>query len=244
MEDDFLAYCDGKNVETLREHVDTMIKIYVELFKNRNFSKIVSEKFNIPLDVIEEAIKVTLVLHDIGKVFYQDRIRVGKGAAFHEYYSILVLDSLEHSIKNLEKIFSAIKMSIIMHHMSLRDPLTITKNISGYAEYYKAPLQVFLNEELSNGISNFLENYGITINFQEKVLKLSWASKMLSEILNDIRNIYPLSLRFTRVLIVTDNYAAALNRGGSPRKHVFLRDLPNWNSVYEVKERLRKWLIE
>ncbi|RLE38706.1 hypothetical protein DRJ17_03165 [Candidatus Woesearchaeota archaeon] len=243
-----LAYCSGKNVETLTEHISTMLSIYDIYFSRWNWEQISSSRINISANIIDKAVKCTVILHDIGKLFYQDRIKTGRSTTLHEYYSLLITEKIgDQLVKHLEdtrKVLDSLEWALLIHHMSLRDPLKISGNITNIAEYWKVPLTVKITTEISEWISRIFKHYlGFEVKLQVgSVLSLREINKIIRRLLANFWDLYPLTLRLIRILIITDNYAAALNRGGTPAKKVFLRDLPNAKDLVEAKRRLREWL--
>jgi len=242
-----LAYCDEENVETLDGHISTMLSVYDKYFGSRGWEQLSAPRANISKNIIGKVVKCTIILHDMGKLFYQNRIKAGRGAALHEYYSLLVTEEISKGLIRYlgeEKAIDSMEWAILVHHMSLRDPVKIFSNIVNIAKYWKVPLSVKMTKETSEWISRtFSHHLGFKIKLQaDSVISLRKTTKVVRRLTTNLLDFYPLALRLTRVLIITDNYAAALNRGGAPTKRVFLRDLPIEGALIEARRRLRAWL--
>lgn len=72
-----------KPEQTLEEH----LKLCLEAFKSLSSTKIL----NI-FQGTENLLKIAIVFHDSGKVFYQQRIKKGKGFLGHELFSTFIVD--------------------------------------------------------------------------------------------------------------------------------------------------------
>ncbi len=114
------------NVQTLDEHVDECLKALEELKYNRIWRYVAR---SLEEDYVEDHLRTILVLHDVGKIFYQSNLSFDrrKGLKYinfrgHEYFSTYLAD--EYLFLDADGLERLLVLSTILYHhhaMSLRD---------------------------------------------------------------------------------------------------------------------------
>ena len=117
-------FFEGKsaNIEkqTLKEHIDKALKALDEV-KNSKIWKYAVKLFEGDEHLVEEYLKIIILLHDIGKIFYQANIFLDKkkGVKYlnfkgHEYFSTYLAD--EYLLLENNKLNRLLVLSTILYH--------------------------------------------------------------------------------------------------------------------------------
>ncbi|MCE4599083.1 MAG: HD domain-containing protein [Desulfurococcales archaeon] len=236
---ELLAFKDECSMETLRKHIRTMYELYAELFRDRGWARIASKRVGLDEEELDLAVRLTIAFHDAGKAFYQDRIARGKGAPLHEAYSILILrdyiDFNKLSRQLDDHAIMSIIWSILTHHLSMRSPRDVLQVLGGTSDFGHIPREARLDTTLKVMLEDAISDVVNPSTLPSKLYRMSDAQTLIVEALGSLHDYYKLSLRLSRILIVTDNMAAYLNRASQCRDRenpnrrrikVFISDMP------------------
>lgn len=159
--------------QTLEEHLKLSLKAFEEL-KSTRFWKLISEA--------EEILKIAIVFHDAGKIFYQIENNIknkNKEPSFlgHEFFSAFILDNFTWAMKLDKKSKLLATGSVLYHHyaMGLKERL---KNF----ERKNQEFRIFDSEKEFEGVLE--EHKKIVLN----LLKLEDAEKAMDEVNNRIKS--------------------------------------------------------
>lgn len=240
-----------KCIETLDEHVRTMLNFYRLFFYNNGWhiyssTRLKSIGYNYTGKELDIMARIMILFHDAGKLFYQ---HLKNHFPNHEVYSAIIVLGLKEQLKPFFKqdgnrAVEAITSSIILHHISMN---RLKKGFSDLIMKQDYSLEKKLFQEYKYLLEKMLFEHGFKLNMSEISKYFSHSSRlklMLSEIYGMLHrkivlghptiSLYQLVLRLLRILMITDNYAAAKLRGGALR--LFIRDLPSIESIDRAKK--------
>ncbi len=245
-----LSFKKDDCVEYLDKHVDKMIEYYEKIFLATNWNKVTSRRIGLGEKVVDLANRIAITYHDLGKAFFQDRIAKGSGASYHEYFSVLILQKTFPYIKGYyngltDDVFHAISWSIIVHHLSLRrtvrNPLhVLIKPSTILGSMYRRSI----SEALVRAISEIIKSkLGLSVHVEPGIYTLDSLRKSFIAYNLDkwFKQYYPLALRITRVLIVTDTLAAQELRCTKDYR-VYVADIPKPKTLNDSRRLVLKWL--
>lgn len=245
-----LSFKKNNCIEYLDEHVDKMIEYYEEIFLTTNWNKVTSQRIGVSEEIVDLVNRIAIIYHDLGKAFFQDSIAKGGGASYHEYFSALILQQTFPYIKEYyddltNDLFHAITWSIIVHHLSLRrnirNPLHVLIRPS---IILRSTCRRSISETIAQAISEIIKSkLRLNIRVEPKVYSLDDLRKSFIAYNLDkwFKQYYPLALRITRVLIVTDTLAAQDLRCSKDYR-VYIADMPKPKALINAKRLIAKWL--
>jgi CRISPR-associated endonuclease Cas3-HD len=186
--------------QTLEQHISKAIKSLNEEIKNTKIWKYYASLSN--EESIDKWMKVAVILHDIGKIFYQENFKSLKGEKYlnfmgHEFLSTYLVDKflnawLEEDIESRIEEYKSFRWivcgSILYHHhaMSLR----------GRERLYK--IAICKNENEFNGIVSKI------LDIIQKYLP-EFGSDVTQKFINDIKVLRPTKLiNYTRLYLTGD----------------------------------------
>ncbi len=248
---ELLAYFDPETGrrQTLEEHVEGMLELYKEFFLNRGWHKVASRRTGLSSGELDLATKLAIIFHDLGKAFYTDRLKSGRGAPLHEVYSTLALRRLGKCRHKAPpgNVLELSMWAVALHHLSWRDVgFYSSGQFLYYARRVKALEEARITKELAKWLENLALEAGLDYDFRNALvgaqLNLREFPRLFLELRSKLGLLYPAALRISRVLIVVDNYDAARSRSGELR--TFFRDLPDPTLIREAGRRIREWLKE
>jgi len=241
---------NGKIIqETLAEHIDEMLKI-LKNFSESKINRYLQKTFPM-LKNFSEIVKLAVVFHDVGKVFYQkDPKNITKNLSFmgHEFLSSLIFNEFQKNSENLidshenfgVDAASLIKFSILFHHhaMCIRDRKKFTTlidlNIEGGLKLFPSLIKCLIKflgkgdvEALKNALKYDVESKDIIANLQrcsDEDLRTVWREVWVSGFKRKI------ALSLLDILITTDNLAANKKRG--PNTTIFHEALRQFSEFY------------
>lgn len=239
---------DEQCIETLDEHVETMLYFYKMFFYNNDWhvyssTRLKSIGYDYTSEELDLMARIMILFHDAGKLFYQHR---RKSFPNHEVYSAIMVLGLRKQLRQFfrhdgDRAVEAIVSSIILHHISMNRLMKGFNDIIRKQEY---SLEKKLLQEYKHSLEKILLEHSFKLEIPLCFLQSSRLRLMLSEIDRILRNrtilghpknsLYQLVLRLLRVLMITDNYAAAKLREGAPR--LFIRDLPSIKSIDQARK--------
>lgn len=230
-------------IEYLDEHIDKMIEYYERLYAGTSWNKITSRRLGISPEVVDTANRIAIVYHDLGKAFFQEQMIRDRGARYHECFSVLLLQETRHNLMKYfngltEEVYLAVTWSIIVHHLSLRgNSLTTCLLIKPPISYRALP------EDRARILSQIIrDRLGVDVSIRSGVYRLaSLRDTIARRLSSNVRKVYPLALRITRVLITTDTLAAQDLRCSKDYR-VYVADIPSPEAMIEAKRVLVKWL--
>lgn len=239
---------DNKCIESLEEHLSTMLHFYILFFYNNGWNvyssiRLKSLGYNYTSEELDLMARIMILFHDAGKLFYQ---HMKRSFPYHEVYSAIIVLSMREQIGQFfrhdrNRAIEAIVASIILHHISMNRLKRGFADIMRRKDY---SLEKKLFQEYKDSLEKILFNHGFELKVEMSFLETMRLKHMLSEIDGILRrriilgypktSLYQLVLRLLRVLMITDNYAAAEIRGGTPR--LFIKDLPSIKSIDQAKK--------
>ncbi len=255
MEMEPLAYKDNCTRETLRRHVRTMYELYEELFKNRGWTAIAARRTGLNEDTLDLAVRYIIAFHDAGKVFYQDRISRGKGAPLHEAYSVLLFQSYirnsDSALKRAgENLLMAVEWSILTHHLSMRNPRDMVQLINTLKSHGLSyvPQAASLDSELKGKLEDAIEDVVGRVDLPSMEYYLDDIIDIYKNLSGSLYTYYSVAVRLSKILIVTDNMAASMNRGkqchdreGRSQFKVYILDVPG-PEYDHARGEIQSWL--
>ncbi len=234
---------DGKaKEEMLRDHIESALEVVrdVEKSKMGRYTK------KLGFSDFDRAIRLSVIFHDSGKVFYQ---RPWRRMSFrgHEYFSTLITDYFFNELKkleigkieNLEIMQNTCIFAIFFHHhamnVRLRTPKVdgrdVENGIKMFGELHRDVASMLNSSEIEaldralrliaerkSGIANSTKRY------VEDVVREVWFN------LNKDAKLKRLAYMNLNALIVSDNISAHNNRGG--KKTRFLRVMEEFRELY------------
>lgn len=235
-------------VEYLDDHIDYMLKYYEELYVSTNWNRIVSKRLGVNEHVVDSANRIAIVYHDLGKAFFQEKIMNGKGARYHEYFSVVLLNDSKEALSKKylgiddEKVYLSIVWSILAHHLSLRHDIDKPSRILYNPSYVLKKRQVSLHEDYASAISQIIrDKLGVEVSVRSGIYEIREMLGLARDLELYFKKYYPLALRISRILITTDTLAACDLRCDKDYR-VYVADIPKSKAIVEARRLLREWL--
>jgi len=238
--------------ESYRTHILEGLKTFQRFFAGKN--KPLALRLSTSEEFVNGMCLIIIAFHDVAKTYepYQFRIRAGKGARFHEYYSAYLVMQALRDRKDFDKdAILLVCSTIASHHIPLRRGYNfsqtfrecVTLEISMNEDRRRSLLNIY--EEISLYVKRFNKYAGtlikeVAIELHPRVRKsevLSYLKEVEEELKSMDSDLYFQMLPFLRILMVCDNYAAALNR--EDRKHRVAEDLISIDRLNEIRSILR-----
>lgn len=222
--------------ETLYEHINEALKI-VQGIEESKIGKYVCTAFP-KIRNFSELVKLTIVFHDVGKVFYQKDINeIREHASFlgHEFFSAYMFREFcwSNEIINSKKTFEIdiekpITFAIVFHHHAMdvkrieflkQEHININKG-AGLFEALLENVEPFLNVKYKNSFAKSLNT--VRERLKNESLVIPHIKREAENIVGDIwkeiwldRDKKKFSLILLDILLVADNIAAKNRRGHS-----------------------------
>ncbi|ASJ04247.1 HD domain-containing protein [Thermococcus barossii] len=186
-------FTNGECVETMEAHVKRGFEIIEGLYIDRGYERFLANLLNVDDGTAVELLRKAYALHDAGKclgVFQNRKSSFG----FHEFYSYLIVGKVFQKFGKAGEVAS---VAVLLHHHSWIRTKTPEKQA---------------NLRLSGKCRELLENLSREklpeeVPWIEPTVAYSKAEEILRK---NLRGVYALLLP----IVVADNYAAAINRGG------------------------------
>lgn len=127
-----LAWKEGLNEESYEDHVNSILELWRGNFKNTYLPSL-SRIFSLNKEHVNNLIEVSIILHDVGKLFlgYQEALRGGKEAISRgEYRHEIVSAALTFFVLNVDELYLT-SGAILLHH----EPILMGQ-VSRHAEPY------------------------------------------------------------------------------------------------------------
>ncbi|WP_231833726.1 CRISPR-associated endonuclease Cas3'' [Pyrococcus horikoshii] len=177
----------------MEDHIRKGLEIIEGLYLRRGYGHFLSKILNIDVKLAEELLKKAYIFHDIGKCLEEFQQRREK-FRFHEVYSALVAREV---FKKYGDIGGVVSVAILLHHHNwIRE---------------KSPKRP-RNLKLCNECLSIIKKLSGE-KIPEEIPWRNWIefTEEAEEIMRtNLRGVYSILLP----LVVADNYAAAVNRGG------------------------------
>ena len=184
---------NGACVEPMEAHIRKGLEIIDGLYLRRSYARFLSRILNIDSKLAGELLRKAYILHDVGKCleeFQKRRASFG----FHEFYSALVA---REAFRKYGDVGDTVSVAILLHHHDwIRIGAPKRPENSGLCEECLSVLEELSGERLPRKTP--WKNWNEFMQEAEEVMR------------RNLRGVYSLLLP----LVVADNYAAALNRGG------------------------------
>lgn len=222
--------------ETLYEHINEALKI-VQGIEESKIGKYMYTIFP-KIRNFSELVELTIVFHDVGKVFYQKDINeIREYASFlgHEFFSAYMFKQFwSNEIINSEETFGIdiedpITFAILFHHHAMDvnrrisslkpEHININKGVSLFEVLLKN-VESFLNVKYKNSFANSLDTVREKLKNESLVV-----SGIKEETKNTVKDIWEeiwldkdkkkFSLILLDILLIADNIAAKNRRGHS-----------------------------
>ncbi|ASJ02832.1 hydrolase [Thermococcus profundus] len=185
---------NGTCVETMEAHIRRGLDIIEGLYLRRGYASFLSRVLNVDPKLAGEVLKKTHIIHDVGKCLEGFQKRREK-FRFHEFYSALVAGEVFGKYGGVGDVMS---VAILLHHHDW--------------VRYRSPEKP-KNLELCNDCLSVLEE----LSGERLPRELPW--KKWNEFMQEAEEVMRRNLKgvysLLLPLVVADNYAAALNRGGT-----------------------------
>ncbi len=245
-----ISFKDNNCIEYLDQHVGRMMEYYEKIFLENNWNEVTAHRLGVREEVVDLANRVAIVYHDVGKAFFQDTIVKGKGASYHEYFSVLILHKtfpliVEHYGSLVNELFNAVAWSIIVHHLSLRRSIRNPLHVIIKPSIMPGSIRSRnLREDHAKALSAIIKSWlGVDVFVEPGVYQLDDLRKTPIAYSLDkfFKQYYSLALRITRVLIVTDTLAAQDLRCSRDYR-VYVADIPRPKVLLDARRLVKEWL--
>ncbi|MDI3476339.1 MAG: CRISPR-associated endonuclease Cas3-HD [Thermococcaceae archaeon] len=186
-------FANGACIETMKDHIRKGLEIIDELYLRRSYDRFLSRVLGVEPKVAGEVLRKAYILHDVGKCleeFQKRRANFG----FHEFYSALVVREVFRKYGDIGNVMS---VAILLHHhdwIRYKSPER-SENLRLCSDCI-AVLEELSGERLPRKTP--WKNWNEFMQEAEEVMR------------RNLRSVYSLLLP----LVVADNYAAHVNRGG------------------------------
>jgi len=207
---------EGNCIESMEAHIKKGLELIEKMYLKRNYGVLLGRILGIEPEVAGDILRKAYVLHDIGKCLEKLQKR-GASFGFHWFYSYLVARNVLSKFGDSGKIAA---VAILLHHHDWV-----------ISQTPKKPENLRLCEKCIHLIEDIIgEKVSVSIPWDEPQSVYSEVENLFRINKKNIRGVYA----FLLPIVVADNYAAAINRGG--RRSALVEE------ILEVL-RLRGWSL-